>query len=121
VPAPSSADHQAWAKRNESTFKSIRAKLPDWAATVLCYVALHEVQALILDETGERPQNHTDRNALIKKHWRSSVWPPYDHLMQLSRDARYECHTPTETELNNAVLALTKFRLAVASVRAGTP
>jgi hypothetical protein len=121
VPDPTSAEHQAWAKQNENRFNAFRAKWPDWAATALFYVAVHEVQALILDKTGERPDNHVDRNKIIKKHWRSSVWGPYEHLMQLSQEARYKCRFPTETQLNNAVLALAKLRLAVAAARASKP
>lgn len=118
---PTSAQHLAWAKQNEKVFNSIRAKWPDWAATLLFYVAVHEVQALILDMTGERPETHTDRNLLIRRRWRRSVWEPYEHLMQLSRDARYECHKPTDGQMNDAVLALTKFRIAVDAARAVTP
>ncbi|MGI8887010.1 MAG: hypothetical protein ACR2G9_08860 [Gaiellaceae bacterium] len=118
---PTSAQHLAWAEQNEKIFNAIRAKWPDWAATLLFYVAVHEVQALIVDAASERPETHKERNILIRKHWRGTVWGPYEHLSQLSRNARYDCHTPTVGELNNAVLALTKFRMAVAAVRVGMP
>ena len=78
MPDPTSAEHEAWAKENERKFNAIRTKWPDWAATMLFYVAVHEVQALILDMTGERPENHTERNKLIRKHWRGSV--SVDHM-----------------------------------------
>jgi hypothetical protein len=115
---PTSAEHLAWAENNEKIFGSIRKKWPDWAATLLFYVAVHEVQALILDNTAERPHSHEDRNNVIKKQWLSTVWPPYAHLRQLSREARYECVTPSDGDLNTAVLALARFRAAVSSERA---
>lgn len=113
---PTSAQHLAWAADNEKFAKSIRPKAPDWCAVALFYIAVHEVQALILDLLGKRPGNHTERRSFIQANW-LAVWGPYDHLYQLSREARYECYQPTDRDLNDAMLMLAKFRLEIAAAR----
>jgi hypothetical protein len=114
---PTSADHLAWAAQNENAFKKMRAKWPDWAMTALFYTALHEVQALFLDTTSDRPVQHSGRNAKINANWGASIYAPYTWLYQRSRTARYDCAMPSEAKLNEAVLSLAKFRLGVEAVR----
>jgi hypothetical protein len=118
VADPTPAEHRAWAKKNQEDFEKFRAKSPDWAVTSLFYVGVHEVQALLV-ERGDRPETHKERNVLIRRYWRTSIWPPYEALMQASQDARYHCLMPTPSDVNKAVLTLTKLRAAIATLGSG--
>lgn len=105
-------EHRAWAKQNEAVFGAFRKKWPDWAITALFYVAVHEVQALLI-EHGHRPTTHRDRNAIVRTKWKKTVWPPYESLQSDSEDARYERWMPDEAALTRALLTLAKFRAEV--------
>jgi hypothetical protein len=112
VAAHTPAEHRAWAKQNEEAFKSLRKTYPDWAATVLFYVAVHEVQAF-LAARNIHPQDHGARNRTLRANWPKTIWPPYESLQQVSNEARYECVMPREADLNRAVLTLAKLRAAL--------
>jgi len=71
---PSAADHRSIAARNEAFYRDLCGQEPmrgDWAMTVLFYIAVHEVQAVIVKNRW-----------YVKVHGRPKV--PDDHGQRLT-------------------------------------
>lgn len=83
-------EHRQQAEHNREFLKTIDKSLfPDWAATVIFYIALHEVQ-MMLQSKGYDLQNHRDRNRRLRESFRD-VWRQYSRLYNFSRLSRYRC------------------------------
>jgi hypothetical protein len=66
-----------------------------WALVVIFYAALHSAQAALMDSYGEDPQNHSDRWAVLKKHYHQSPGVgAYWRLRKRADGVRYSGFVP---------------------------
>ena len=114
---PTAAEHHAWALQNETFYNELggcQSQQPDWAMTVLYYVALHEIEAALVSD-GCRVHSHEERKAKMQQKWPIlRRW--HDHLYQHSRDARYRCRRPSQKDLTLAEAALRGVRDEIAKI-----
>jgi hypothetical protein len=61
----------------------------DWVIIGLFYTAVHQIERY-LDGQGIHCHSHAQRNGCISQfHDLRSIWPDYQDLLNMSRDARY--------------------------------
>lgn len=107
---PTAAEHRDWAVHNRAVFEElggVDADHLDWAAVVLFYTAVHELQAFFVT-CGLRPRLHQQRRALLQEPVNAAqigaLLPRrYGGLENLSRQARYECVVPSVRQVDRAV------------------
>jgi hypothetical protein len=87
---PARDDHLAQARHNSRFYSAIdRAEFRDWAVTILFYVGLHYVDALLADK-GIHPSQHKLRdNAINRVAELRPVYAHYSALKNASFNARY--------------------------------
>lgn len=114
---PSAAEHHTWAQQNEAFYTHLggsQSQYPDWAMTVIFYVALHEIEAALVAK-GSRVYSHEQRKAKL-----ASKWPVirqwHDFLYTRSRDARYRCQSFSANDLALAETALASIRAEIAKL-----
>jgi len=84
------ADHLRQANHNQRFLASLdSATFPDWAATVMFYIAVHLVQRLFCVKGGDGG-SHDKRNRTLRRLY-PKVWREYHKLYAYSRVARYRC------------------------------
>jgi hypothetical protein len=126
---PSANKHREWAKRTEELYDYIGGAASywgEWAATLLFYAALHEIQAFLVDQTSVLdqhgltvPDTHHDRKSVLRKLW-PDLAAYYQSLERRSRSARYGCKAFSETEIKFAHVALTGTRTEIERLGADT-
>jgi hypothetical protein len=99
---PSPAEHRRQAHHNEEFARFLggpASKWKAWTMVAVFYAALHYIQAFLVEQ-GHRPEEHSERNALLRN------WPnikvPYMRLYAWSMDSRYRCYPPNEKRLEYA-------------------
>jgi hypothetical protein len=121
---PPASQHRAWAIHNVQFYRSVR-KLSgtwrDWLLTILFYVAVHDVMALLASRRSEFPGNLPKTHYEIKQAMRSRPkWKPlaalYDYLYTRSRRTRYGCWQPSEGDLQQARVVLRQLRREIKSL-----
>ncbi len=87
---PARDDHLAQARHNTRFYSAIdRAEFRDWAVTILFYVGLHYVDALLANK-GIHPSQHKVRdNAISRVAELRPIYVHYSALKNASFNARY--------------------------------
>lgn len=115
---PTADRHLTQAARNESLSLALEAQYSEWAVTALFYAALHYVEAYFdRHATSGQPRHHTghvERTRAVRLRI-PTVYRSYRWLMELSRDARYECVMFTPADVRH--LRRTYFEPLKADVR----
>lgn len=92
-------DHLKQVKHNKAFLAKIdEAEYPDWAATVIFYIAVHLVQRLFAIN-GWDCENHSRRNKILREHF-PTVWDAYQRLYIFSRTSRYRCMTVKPSDIS---------------------
>ena len=93
-------------------------KYNGWQIVALFYAAVHCIELVLIEKTGQPTGDHGTRGARMKSYpqYFSAVFRSYFRLYEQSRCARYLCmqYTPTEVnelhdELNNIENNLAKY------------
>jgi len=109
------SEYVAQAVRNSTFAADIRknqGRYMDWAATCLFYAAVHYVNAYLVKSRIGIPRRHTSRdpknmgrtNIVQQDPSLTSIYVPYRHLDDESRDARYELKIISEADYDNFLL-----------------
>lgn len=117
------AEHYDQAQRNEELYNELggsRSKRPEWAVTVLFYVAVHEVEAMFRKRRWLGSADHYERRQRIQG-LSSDLATAYDSLEDMSRQARYECVRHSEARIALAEISLSIVRREIAKLGAGPP
>ena len=112
---PTAAEHYAQSQNFDAFYQHLGGNAsawPQWAAVVLFYIAVHEIQAFLVAR-GHRPTDHTSRKAVLNQGWQQLA-TLYAGLYDLSKKARYECITPSQAQLTLAEMQLQLVRQFVA-------
>ena len=85
------SDHLNQANHNRAFLQNSvdASKYPDWAATVMFYIAVHQAQRLLTIKGGHGG-SHDRRNRTLRNLY-PTVWREYHKLYAYSRVARYRC------------------------------
>lgn len=87
---PTAQNHLEQANHNRGFLATCNtAAYPDWAATVMFYIAVHRAQQLF-EIRGGRGGSHQGRNNTLRSQY-PGVWKEYHKLYSYSRLARYRC------------------------------
>ena len=102
---PAYAQHIEQAEHNESTLafwhqQGKQTEFSDWYVTVSFYAALHYFEAMItvvkptaVGDIVEHTSDHHSRNNTMRSAF-NRIYGTYARLYQMSKAARYNCHTP---------------------------
>lgn len=113
------AEHYTQAQETYALYQHIggqNSQWPGWAATLLFYTAVQEVEAA-LRHLGEHPSSdHHDRKLKIQSRLPTPLLGAYTSLQSLSQDARYNGYKPSQSRLVTAELALNVVRTEIQQV-----
>jgi hypothetical protein len=109
------SEYVAQAAHNSAFAEGIRknqGEYLDWAATCLFYAAVHYVNAYFVKSTIAIPRRHTGAdpknpgrtNIVQQDPSLKTIYAPYRHLDDESRDARYELKIISEADYDNFLL-----------------
>ncbi len=108
--------HLNWAQNNEGLVEIFRTNGSfeiNWAITVVCYAAVHYVDAYLV-RFRLRQHDHAGRESELQvDDYLSTIWKDYRRLKNLSRAARYECAPYFLKELNESKVRLASIRTRV--------
>jgi hypothetical protein len=112
------ADHHAQAQRNQAFYEQIggsNSSTPEWAVTVLFYIAVHELEAALLACGEPRSKDHTTRRTGVRQRV-TGASPGFEQLYQMSNEARYECVLHPQHRIALAEMQLALIRQEIAKV-----
>lgn len=108
------SEYVAQAARNSAFAADIRknqGRYLDWAATCLFYAAVHYVNAYFVKSKIAIPRRHRGdsknpgrTNIVQQDPSLKTIYVPYRHLDDESRDARYELKVISDTDYDNFLL-----------------
>jgi hypothetical protein len=100
---PSRDERLAQAAKNEKLANALaKSEFTDWAVTLYFYTAIHLVES-ILSIHGYHCDDHTERNKRISAIPQlRKIFPEYQMLKTLSRQARYHAQPITPDDINRA-------------------
>ena len=103
MPDPSA--HKKQAQHNHKVATRLDANDPtalDWAITIRFYAALHLVRAY-LAQLGLQPKDHEETfDYLTQSGLPEDLVAAYRRFYRLSRKARYDCWSPSQSDVNTA-------------------
>ena len=85
----------------------------EWAITACFYAALHYVSAYFAASHLYHASHGTRLRDIQKHHYLSSIYDDYQHLYNISRDARYECMHLKPSDLEFAKVKLGAVKKAI--------
>ncbi|KYF76748.1 hypothetical protein BE17_44770 [Sorangium cellulosum] len=99
------ATHLSQAAHNAAFLEAIdKERYPDWAVTVVFYVALHYVDAFLARKGRHEPATHENRERLAKTFTElRRVVPQYLRLKSASVRARYHGEKPSAEDVQRLI------------------
>jgi len=113
------AEHYSQAQETHALYVQIGgadSQSPGWAATLLFYTALQEVEAALRHLNHPPSANHTDRSQKIRAALPVNLIAAYENLEQVSKDARYRGFKPSKSRLRMLELSLEVVRSEIRTI-----